>query len=378
MTINEKKSKVMIFAKRKQNKPPSFTINSKELDQVSEYTYLGVKISATGNFALHLKQIREKALYAFFKISRRIDFRKLKPKHANRLFDSYVLPILTYGSDIWSLYSNQTLQKWDNCEIEKVHLRFCRHYLGVNNKSSNIACRAEIGRFPLKLFINRLTIKYFNHLITLPDESLAKQSLILSNNLYMKNKSCYILNMKNMIRIYNPTQKLNIDTIINNMTIDDLESKMKTHYFKYWNNILDNSPKLSFYKTFKQFYEEEKYLSILNDFQERQHFTKLRISNHKLAIETGRYNKPKTPQHQRLCVLCNNFKIETEEHMISDCEAYAQFRLEFQSKISDKIDFSKQNYISKLMKSTDDKTIFYLSKFINKCLNYRKDKTSEV
>ena len=39
----------------------------------------------------------------------------------------------------------------------------------------------------------------------------------------------------------------------------------------------------------------ENYLHILSDFNQRKSFTKFRISNHKLKIETGRYSKPITP-----------------------------------------------------------------------------------
>jgi hypothetical protein len=193
----------------------------------------------------------------------------------------------------------------------------------------------------------------------------------------MKNKHCFISNFRNMLNTYDPVQPLRIDNIINDSTICNLESKMKTCYFNLWNNILNNSIKLSFYKTFKEYYEEEKYLTTLNNIKERQQLTQLRISNHKLAIETGRYTRPKTPQHQRFCLLCNNGTIETEEHMISDCQAYSNIRLEFQSKLEGKIDFST-NYITKLMKSADDNVIFYLSKFISKCFNHRKEKLSEV
>ena len=191
---------------------------------------------------------------AFYKLSRKIDFRKLKPKFANRLFDSYILPILTYASEIWSLYVPSSFEKCDKNDIEKAHLRFCRYYLGVNNKSSNIACRAEIGRFPLKISIDKLAIKYFNHLICLPDDSFAKQSLFTSNILSQKNKPSYFSSLRNMIHSYDhnfPT--LSTNRILNNSIIDDLESKMKTQYFVLWKNFLSKSPKLSFYQTFKEY-----------------------------------------------------------------------------------------------------------------------------
>ena len=42
----------------------------------------------------------------------------------------------------------------------ETHLQFCKRYLEVNNKASNIACRAELGRFPLNITINKKFLKY--------------------------------------------------------------------------------------------------------------------------------------------------------------------------------------------------------------------------
>ena len=50
--------------------------------------------------------------------------------------------------------------------------------------------------------------------------------------------------------------------------ISELESKMKSKYFELWKSLLHISPKLSFYKTFKEYYEEEKYLNVLNNFED--------------------------------------------------------------------------------------------------------------
>ena len=33
---------------------------------------------------------------------------------------------------------------FDKSSIEKVHLQFCKTYLGVNKKTSNIACRVHL------------------------------------------------------------------------------------------------------------------------------------------------------------------------------------------------------------------------------------------
>ena len=74
-----------------------------------------------------------------------------KPKAALacEIFDTMISPNLTYNSEIWGVYAKPDFKTWDGSQIEKAHLQFCKRYLEINNKASNIACRAELGRFPV-------------------------------------------------------------------------------------------------------------------------------------------------------------------------------------------------------------------------------------
>ena len=47
---------------------------------------------------------------------------------------------------------NQILRPGTGATVEKAHLQFCKRYLEVNNEASNIACGAELGRFPLSIY----------------------------------------------------------------------------------------------------------------------------------------------------------------------------------------------------------------------------------
>jgi hypothetical protein len=93
-----------------------------------------IPIVPNGKFKIAQKQLCEKALHALHKIRRKIDFHKLKPKTATKIFYSIISPILLYNSEVWGAYEKNDLNKWDNSETEKVHLRFCKLYLGVNSK----------------------------------------------------------------------------------------------------------------------------------------------------------------------------------------------------------------------------------------------------
>jgi len=376
MSVNEKKSKIMIFSKKETDKikQTRFTLNGNFLDKVKEFTYLGVKISSTGNFASHQIKTKEKALHAFYKITNKIDFRRLKPKLACKLFDSLIRPILTYSCEIWGVYQKHDFEKWDKNPIEKVQLRFCKYFLGVSNKASNIATRAELGRFPLLTFIDNLSFKYFNHLLSLPDNSYTKQALLISQSLHENNKSCYYTNLLQVSSFYN--LDLNFKNIISNPNLEKNYNKMQETYFKHWKKLIDNSRKLCFYKTFKDFYEPEIYLDLPYDFEQRRQFTKFRISNHSLAIETGRYNNQNNSNDQRICLFCSNNEVETEIHMLCNCSLYNDIRQTFFSLLESEIpinNFRNPNTIHDLMISTNEKVLFYFSKFIYKCFILRNE-----
>ena len=71
-----------------------------------------------------------------------------------------VSPILTYNSEIWGAYAKPDFKASDGTRIEKTHLQFCKRYLEVNNKASNIACRTELGHFPLSITITQKLLNY--------------------------------------------------------------------------------------------------------------------------------------------------------------------------------------------------------------------------
>ena len=79
----------------------------------------------------------------------------------------------------------------------------------------------------------------------------------------------------------------------------------KVFYKNKWyvkrNKLLDENGKLRTYLKLKCNFGFENYLHILSDFNQRKSFTKFRISNHKLKIETGRYSKPITSLENRIC-----------------------------------------------------------------------------
>ena len=149
----------MIFQKRaKKYIDSNFHIDNEPVEIVQNYTYLGTVISSTGNFSLALDKLKEKALHALFSLRKHTNLSKLSPFLASKIFEAMISPILTYNSEVWGAYTKSDLKSWDSTQIEKSHLQFCKRYLEVSNKASNVACRAELGRFPLIIAINQKNI----------------------------------------------------------------------------------------------------------------------------------------------------------------------------------------------------------------------------
>ena len=62
----------------------------------------------------------------------------------------------------------------------------------------------------------------------------------------------------------------------------------------------------------------------VKNFKYRRAISKLRLSNHPLRIETGRYYKELV--EERICLFCDLNHVETEKHFLLDCKLYKEER----------------------------------------------------
>ena len=67
-------------------------------------------------------------------------------------------------------------------------------------------------------------------------------------------------------------------------------SSMKHEYISYWQNTLQHSQKLEFYRSFKTYHTSSSYLDLTRGTAEKRALVKLRISSHKLACVADALN----------------------------------------------------------------------------------------
>ena len=151
-------------------------VSNVNIEIVNNYTCLGVKLSANGNFTNHKENLTEKTKRSFFAARRYLDVLKLPIYIINKLFNTLFFPILTYCSEVWGIYDKSDYSRWDKDSIEKTHIHFCKMCLGLNKRSPNVASRNELGRLSLNLQITMNIFKFCIHLENQSPDSFAINS----------------------------------------------------------------------------------------------------------------------------------------------------------------------------------------------------------
>ena len=70
-------------------------------------------------------------------------------KERDREREIEIEPIALYASEVWGALAKQDFTKWDKHPIKTLHAEFCKILLHVQRKTTNNACRAESGQYPL-------------------------------------------------------------------------------------------------------------------------------------------------------------------------------------------------------------------------------------
>ena len=101
-----------------------------------------------------------------------------------------------------------------------MHMKFIKEILGVHYKATNAACRAKLGRLPLKSKVQTVAINFWEHIITSQNSLVNKiYSLTEQSNLWVKKSrksqgySFINSNPVNMIPLYQKSIKQRIHDI---------------------------------------------------------------------------------------------------------------------------------------------------------------------
>ena len=132
-------------------------------------------------------------------------------------------------------------------------------------------------------------MNYSSYLLSKDNCSIVKQIFLMSQGLHYVGENSYYSNIISVSKYYDfPCFDI---TYLADAKIKPYVSLMQQKYILYWQHSMQNSTKLEFFNTFKKDFALSSYLGLTNKLSERKELVKLRIGNHKLSIETGRYDQ---------------------------------------------------------------------------------------
>ena len=331
MSVNTQKTKVVIFGQKQSKKESAFSFGDLKVEVVSEYTYLGVTINSNGNFAKGVAQLKTQACRAMFSVLKKARKLSLSVDVQLHLFDSIVLPVALYGSEVWG---------FKNVEIiEKLHLQFCKMILGVKKCTPSCMVLGDLGRLPIKYQVDVKMLCFWYKVAHSNEHKYTDTMYQLLYNLDKSNiyTSSWLKRIKTILQdcdLYELWISQNVTTYTSNSGYENFKrvckEKLKLKYQEDWYNDCQMSNKCYLYKNFKTELVIEKYLTQLSGSQ-RYNLTKLRMCNHKLPIEVGRYNN--VIRANRICKLCDNDEIGDEFHYIMICPRFKESRCKLFPKV---------------------------------------------
>ena len=270
--------------------------------------------------------------------------------------------------------------------------------LGVHRKASRLAVLGELGRYPLFITAMSQLLKYRISLDQRPS-SLVGQALTEMSSMTSKGQDCWLNRVDtimNLLKINHSDHTLS--KVASRKFSSSLKSKFdifwkkKVNEIKHVNNDHLNHNKLRVYSTLKSSFKSEPYLEFVRNRNQRSALTRLRISAHSLATETGRRARPKIPYNQRFCTFCHteNFTlpnqtctpdirlVDSEAHFLIVCARFINTRSHFFNKLEQLIPGFKlmdenQKFLTILCPTNAQR-----SKLVNRYIKFMFEKRDKI
>ena len=380
ITVNLIKTNIMIFNKNCSiiREVDSFFFFNNKITEVDKYKYLGIIFTNANNlFAENIEYLRKKAIRAIGDI--RTNISKItganKPYNVMiKLFDSQILPILEYGSEIW--YPGKGLSNY-----ETVHLNFFKYVLGVKSQTSSLAIYGDTGRFPLVMRQQDRAIKLWSRLKYSRDNKPI-------NNVFHELEKLQNLGHKTWLtKIKNSLGEMYCN-LLDDENPNRLITRLKeTRYKNYMESLITDinditsNPKLRTYCLFKTDYRKEAYLYHIHNRNFLTAISRFRTSSHSLHIETGRHTIPYTPAENRLCSFCDLNSVDDEIHMLLKCTFHKTERENLNLCIQHYLqrpisEFTDQELFCKVMKMKCPEVLNAIGKYLYTGFSRRKTLSS--
>jgi hypothetical protein len=176
LTVNAAKTQVMIMrpgggSGGRLAADEAFTYAGQTLEVVKATKYLGLtfsQLSKRYGFTCCAEELAKAGRRSLFAMRRRAwEIGAGATQHQLKLFDIFVMPVLSYGCEVWGV----DLINQPDSAPERVHRWFCRRVLGLPQQVSSAVALAELGKWPLHVHWVRQLVRFWNRLLGMEGEN---------------------------------------------------------------------------------------------------------------------------------------------------------------------------------------------------------------
>ena len=389
LSVNLEKTAVMVFNKsgRLLKDSTGFIYGNESIPSVREYCYLGITFTLNGSLKAAQLKLKQKGLRSYFSLKNMIDIRPLKRSVIFKLFDSLILPIASYGCQVWfaetwmvkSLTENSAgslLTSAAKDPIERIHLSFLKWNLGVGSRTSNASVWGDTGRHPLLVKVSK---QVFSYLERLKDMSTNNEDCLVKHA-YNEQKNLNMTWYKRITLLKDSLQS-HSNTMLNYPS--QLRARLMGDFEDSWQSERQLNRKLGFYNSIKTTFKPEKYIDANLAYKDLKRTAQFRTSSHKYSIETGRYGSKHGNVINRICDFCSSEDkealellkecpffdpiIEDEWHVLTGCPRYADARKHLTNETTELL--NSRTGLAQIFE--EHKAIRNLARYIRKCHNIK-------
>ena len=324
MELNESKTKFMVINGDDEDRSP-LTVDGTKISHCSEYLYLGANFTSDGSMSSVMNKQVDKSMkhlhkFAMFTMKNRNMPFPLK----HHVLNAALMAAILYASESW-------LTK-DLSKMEKVYTTAYKYLLGVRQTTPIALVLVEVGATDLKSIVRlkqQTFMRKFRQIST-GDEPLATALRICEE----ANTAMYrmLVDAENA-----PDPKHGLEQL-------KLCIRERARNATKFDTYLNMNPNLDVHPV---------YHDIKIPDRARLSFTRLRVSAHRLRIETGRWQR--LPRDERTCS-CDSRAIQDEQHVIALCPQTQHLRNAYGIEAPT---------LTELFRECDSVTLCY---FINDCL----------
>ncbi len=321
LEVNRNKTKCVVFKKGgKIGKKEQWFYDGKELETVGQFKYLGLVFGSSGKFAKTFDNILTQSYKALFNMKAlQHQYPEINIKANLHLFDTLVLPVLNYGSEIWGFAKAE--------KLEKFYLNYLKTILHVRQSTPSCFIYKEIEVLPLITHRLLRIFKFWLKIVCLPDSSLLKYvyNLMIYDMENVENITNWVSLLKKTLDEYGFGYLWNQQHLLHkneNFLISLFKQRVQDIHLQNIHSDIDNVSNSRLYKHINMDFLNNKYLYNIQDKFIRVALTKLRLGSHNLMIERGRWMKLEVKDRE--CSTCG--KLDDELHFITECELYTVWR----------------------------------------------------